>query len=616
MKRFFYKILPVLFLIVMLTGAATIITVAQTKNKKDVAQKDTDKSKHNKKTELSANKKERKNTKLENKNKETVDKKEKDTKNNGSKLNTEKQVKIKNKKYKNIAKPINTVSNSNSIKSKKYLLWLANKDAIANEKKELHAKNKKNHPQINAKANLLKLSKDTFLIKGTRLGENKKDGMNELYISNYGAEDIIIDYSNEDYAKVIKNSIEYLQNFPTDTNIIIKTGLSYLFTQKYNQGFAMIDASFINKDSLTQFYSVLPFINMHAKDDGVYEKIVEHCRLIAPNNIWTSFSAATMFNTRGNFDSAYYFANQTHQSINDSQEANSLGYFYPTLLFHNGNMDSATTIIKKLCGQYPNNISLYLNLLQMLKKQKKWDEAYFYIEKIVNLDRSNEDYFQEKIDVCIEMKNTSEACKMLNEVNRDFSYDEKIFKAHCTAEFANVPFQHQTKYIWKINQKGESFQLFGIVDVSNANIIRFDYWNTGKAGNKGFYNIAPTSFDTCRKIDATYFNSTRYDDSSTKLITWISKECYNEIENSGQTILDIGSGLGIFRLINVENEDDGNIFLDRVIMPDGQKKLLETFHLFNTDSNEQIWILKNKTNPLIVKMDGIFTMELSEVSKQ
>jgi hypothetical protein len=51
-------------------------------------------------------------------------------------------------------------------------------------------------------------------------------------------------------------------------------------------------------------------------------------------------------------------------------------------------------------------------------------------------------------------------------------------------------------------------------------------------------------------------------------------------------------------------------------MPDGQKKLLETFHLFNADSNEQIWILKNKTNPLIVKMDGIFTMELSEISKQ
>jgi tetratricopeptide (TPR) repeat protein len=516
---------------------------------------------------------------------------------------------LKKSELSTIAKP-----NKDSIAKAKRALWIIKRDSISAAKKISKNKNKIKNKTIDIAIDSVKFEVDTFIVKSVKIKNNDFVNTNEAYISNYGADEMIMQFSNEEFDKVIKNSKPYLSKFPLDTNIIIKTGLSYLFSKKYKQGFEMIDASFVNKDSLIQFYSVLPFINFNAKDDGVYEQILKHCRELQPNNIWTYFTAATMFNTRGNLDSAFYFSKLTLDNITNEQDANSLGYFYPTVLYQNGYSDSAIEILKKTCNQYPNNLSLDFNLVQMLKKEKRWSEAFIYIDKIVKMDKSNEDYFQEKLDICIAMKNNTEACNMLAEVNTDYSYDEKIFKAHCSSEFAYVPFQHQSTFTWKINQKGESFTINGIVDASIEGKIKFDFTNTGKASNHGYFNINSSSFDTCRTIDATFFNITKNTDSNGKLIVWISKLCYQEIENSGQTILDIGTGLAMFTVVNTIDEDDANIFMDRIIMKDGSKKLIETYHLINSETNEQIWILKNKANPLIVKMDGIYTMELSAIN--
>jgi hypothetical protein len=289
-------------------------------------------------------------------------------------------------------------------------------------------------------------------------------------------------------------------------------------------------------------------------------------------------------------------------------------------LFQQHFPDSALQILQQLSSRYPASNSLDVNMYAMLMKQKKYENAYLYINKMIAKDKSNEDYFNEKLELCIILKKYTEACDLLTEVKDVYDYDIKIFKAHCAKEFINVPFQHQTKYVWKINQNGESFQVSGTVDASNSAAIKWNYQNTGKAANKGYYIIGAAQFDTSRVIDANYLNTTRNIDSTTKIVTWLSKQCYTEIENNQQTLLDIGNGLGVFSIVQIDESEsdnfDANTFTDRIIAPNGEKKLIETYHLLNAETNEQIWILKNKSNPLIVKMIGNYTMELSEVSKQ
>jgi tetratricopeptide (TPR) repeat protein len=542
-----------------------------------------------------------------------------------------KQDSIKQAKQKKALLPKSLVKNTDSLKAAQRQAWIAKQDSIKAAKqtvksgKIIKSKIKKQGTFIDSNSNkkdvlpisdiVAKKDKNIQNIDSIKIiAENKIN--NDPYIPNFGVDDIIIAFSNNQFDKVIKTSAAYLQKYPTDTNIILKTGLSYIFDKQYAKGFDIIDKLIVNKDSIVQYYSTLPFINNNAKKEKVYNKIIEHIQNIDANNLWTLFAKSNYYKFNDSLDKAKQYAQQLHYAISNKNQAAYFGYLYPMFLNQEDNATQAIAELEKINALYPNVYQIELNLFILLKETNQWDKAFAVISNLYDKQNKDIDLFNEKLDLSIKLKKYNLACEMINENNIDFAYDYKIFSAKCQDAFIDFPLKHNSNLCYKINQKGDSFKAFITIDASTDAGIIINYQNDGKANNKGNYTISNNLFDSCRVINTKFFNQSLTKDSAQALICWISKTCFAEIEKEGATYLDIGTGLHLFELVNTEMGEDENVFADRIIYNTTQKKLVQSYHLINWDNMEQVWILKNKNNPLIVKIDGLNAMELYTIEIQ
>ncbi len=511
-----------------------------------------------------------------------------------------KQDSIKNTKSIDVKKVLiaTTVQpNKDSLKKVQRAAWLAKQDSIK------LAKTKKNTV---IKNNNLELKKDTILKINTIIDSFKVTGKAEVatieYIPKYGVDDIIIAFSNNKFNKVIDYSEDYLSKNPDDTNIILKRGLSLVFN-KQQSGFKLIDSIIGSKDSIIQYYSILPYVNNYANKPAVYQKIIDHINEIDSSNIWALYANSTHYKNLDNMPMAIYYAQKLSANITTMQQANSLGYFYPLLLHINGNTDSAITVLNQVRNTYPNLHSINTNLFVMYKEKEDWNNAYKIINELTLRNASDEDLFNEKLDICFKLKMLDEACNMIKENNEDYKYDDKIIVAQCKGEFYNWNIAHQTSYVYNVNQKGHTFNLAINLDAALENKVKINYINEGQANNTAYYIVTAGLLDTSRNITTTFFNSNKPKDSTKANALWVSKLVYNDVVINGLTYVDLGNGLKHFRLVgNIDNiEPDENIFAARVEINGIEKKLLNTWHLIDDDGVEQIWILKNNNNPIIVK---------------
>ncbi len=86
---------------------------------------------------------------------------------------------------------------------------------------------------------------------------------------------------------------------------------------------------------------------------------------------------------------------------------------------------------------------------------------------------------------------------------------------------------------------------------------------------------------------------------------WLSQKNYKEIapNNTGEAQMDMGNGLQ-----NFKKTDASTMKITYL----GEEKII-TYHKALAEGGNEIWVLNNKTNPLIVKMNLGWTIELKEV---
>ncbi len=430
------------------------------------------------------------------------------------------------------------------------------------------------------------------------------------------SEDIIALFAAEDYKQVMQLGSKYLKKAPNDTVIIIKTGLSSLFENKYKDAFELIDKTLVVKDTLVRFYATVPYIYKAAKGNNVQQQIVKHCKDLDPNSVWTLFAETSYYSNTENEKEALQSGKKMHELIRSTKEADALGFLYPYLLQKYDKPDEAIRILEERVLLFPEAYSLQNYLFDHYRKQGKNAEAYILIKKLCIAQPSNEEFVEEKIEVCMLMGKYEEACELLKQANVNNLMDEKVYKVGCPTDFYKVPLQANTTYVYKVNKGGNLYSMNLTIEPLLDNNLALVYKTDTKKPIKGTVTLLTAGFDTSRNLDFDFYNKAQVIDSSSKSYLWLSKVCYREMQNNKQVYLNLGNGVGLFNVIEkdyfTENEDQ-NLFMDRINVNNSEMKFVQTIHLYNMDTAEQLWVLDDEKNPIVVKMDGAYTMELSEV---
>jgi hypothetical protein len=441
---------------------------------------------------------------------------------------------------------------------------------------------------------------------------------NKLQLADTGikADTILELFASENYKSVLQLSTNYLSKNNADTNLIIKTGLSYLFTGNAKLGFLSIDTLLVRQEYLLPFYCTeLPFAYRMAKTSKVLKEIVQHAIQLNDTSIYTYFVKSLYFKNIDSTSLALKNAKMVFDKINSSNQATTFGYLLPTLLSYYNFKDSALNAASALHAKFPENENVLVKLHELQLKYNMEQAAKYSLQKLIMLDTANADYANALIELYLAQDSNDVACAFIKSINYNFEFDDKVLLANCNTEITNVNLQQFKNYTFNVNEKGKFFTLTTSIKSAGENNLNINFYLNNDTNTQKNYFVPVQNFDTSRVINKFFYKGNN-NDSATSIAWRISNKVYHEIVENKTTTLNLGEGFGTFDLIeNDKNAPDENAFVDRVVLNNSNKKLLNTLHILNADTNEQLWILHNDDNPIIIKLDAGISYKLIKIDK-
>jgi len=157
--------------------------------------------------------------------------------------------------------------------------------------------------------------------------------------------------------------------------------------------------------------------------------------------------------------------------------------------------------------------------------------------------------------------------------------------------------------IYKVNYNGDIYNFeVTLISIGEKGII-FSY-NMPERNKAAKIEISRDAMSNAAEL-YNYFNGK--DQLLTEQISvWLSRKSFKDL-NEGKTLMDAGDGIQAFN----KQED-----LTYTFSSNGKKTSVAGFRIDNGMSetaHRQLWVLNNQANPLILKMDLGWTIELIEV---
>ena len=162
-----------------------------------------------------------------------------------------------------------------------------------------------------------------------------------------------------------------------------------------------------------------------------------------------------------------------------------------------------------------------------------------------------------------------------------------------------------SKLVYEVNFPSEKYDFIIVLNVfSDSIFFNFSMTNANRTAGTAVIQALPlqNSFKMYN-----YFHSDNMIFINETAI-WISKDAYNAFANNGKAEME--SVNDYKKLLNVD--DKISAYNAKI---NGEDKTLEIFYADGNDAKEpfKLWVLKDPTNPLIVKMDLGWTVHLKEI---
>jgi len=188
------------------------------------------------------------------------------------------------------------------------------------------------------------------------------------------------------------------------------------------------------------------------------------------------------------------------------------------------------------------------------------------------------------------------------DVNIDLDFD-----GDNSASTYSYPFKKGDQLVYHVNAGGSEYDFIVTLNKYNQKGIDFNYEMTNATNTKGHVVITAEAKDGARSL-VNYFKGGELNlkDAST---VWLSYATFTDMPTK-KTVLSF-DGSEQVTMYRPENDE-----AKQVVVVKGQDRTITTFKINNAadgTGDKTLWIHNNSSNPLIIKMDLGWTIELKEI---
>lgn len=179
-----------------------------------------------------------------------------------------------------------------------------------------------------------------------------------------------------------------------------------------------------------------------------------------------------------------------------------------------------------------------------------------------------------------------------------------LFVSNCFAQQSKLEWiKKDTKMTYDVKTKNSSYQF--VAEITNLKPdIAFNFAMTDSKNTKGNVKISAEAFQTAVKFN-NYFSSGELILTDMTSV-WVSKTVYSSLKKAQDIMVDFGDGLVNLKYIKKDR---------MTFLINGTNSLYSVIYA-ETESGQKMWILDDGENPIILKMDLGWTIEIKSVESK
>jgi tetratricopeptide (TPR) repeat protein len=414
-------------------------------------------------------------------------------------------------------------------------------------------------------------------------------------------------FKRKKYKEVIAIADTLLKRNKKDENALWKKIGSKVYLKMDKQAIEDIKTVHKNKDTVASIISVIPsmfdFKSLNRNGTAYYKSAIA----LAPKNGIPLLMYGFEFADAKIFDKALEYANKGYGLLNEKYKTQFIDS-YAEVLYLAGKKEDAYKTLADAINAGNHSVEVIRKYFAFFSKDKRYQDGIDKANELIEKD-SVSTYFARRGMLYNEMGNSEKACEDAITLRDNFDvYDYWLKRFSCPQVMAPVKPDMQRTYIYEVIFQGKTYD-FRVtnprVDMDNG--ISFKYKMTGDVGINGVVNISKEAIDTAHVQMNRFSNGDKNLTEETSV--WLSNAVFNELKTKGESF--ISASIFSAQVFEVVTEDDPYY----AVTVDDQTKYIKCIKIVSKsgDDSQELWINDDPKNPLILKMNLDFSIELKQI---
>lgn len=412
-------------------------------------------------------------------------------------------------------------------------------------------------------------------------------------------------FERKSYKTVILISDTLLKRNRNDKDTRQKRVVSEVFLKRDTRAIADIKLLDKNRDSAATAIASVP-VSFDGIDDKRSALYIKSAIAYAPKNGIPYMMYAAVLADANKTTEALQNAEKGWDLLSEKYKPQFLDMF-SMVLFECDNKESAYEILANIINEGEPTTNIINRYFSFFTKDQRFDEG---IAKATNLYNKTSDvrYLSARAHLHNKNGNNESACEDAAIIKEKTDSDEEQLLFDCPQIMADVTPTPARTYIYNVNFQNRDYDFR--VSSPNVNMdegASFRFKMTGDNSITGKVIIGKEALATAHDQNNNFTNG---DLSLTdKTSVWVSKEVFKELKEKGSSVMGADSwGAKEYSVVD-NNSTDSKYYPVNI---DGENLYIKCIKVVSEDGQE-IWIADDAENPLILKMNISFVIELKEV---
>lgn len=422
-------------------------------------------------------------------------------------------------------------------------------------------------------------------------------------------------YLDEKHAAVIGKANIYLAKYLKDTAVSFQKAISHISLKQYIAGFNVIKKFYNNIDSAAKYIAIIAFSvpqkNILISGMACADESIK----LLPTAPYGYFVKGGIYSDSGYHSKALPFMEKMYTACRNNQEKITFGYFYAKELALNQQHTQALIVINELYLKYPKQKDIIYNYAAIYILNESYPKAIEKYDELIAMFPNQSVYKSFKVNALAAMGNNLSACNLADSIIAiDEQYTPLRFQHKCAGYFASPPLSDMVTATWQVTSFGGAYNFTVSSIAGNAkDSLSFNWLMTNGPGMNGHILLTTEALDTASAQNNFFGPDLKNAVLTDKTTIWLSSTVYNNLLKNGTCKMDVGAGQEIYDVMVDEPGNRDKEAFDKTVNVKGAQKYLNTIHITNKEGSRQLWILKDAQNPLVVKMDIGFSLELKSI---